>query len=66
MGRRWTEEDIDELKEMARHYRIPEIAEKIDRTVGSVVAKAHELKISLRSSPSGRAIVPGAGLGLQE
>jgi hypothetical protein len=50
MGRRWTDQDIDNLKRMAKRYSAPRIAEMIDRTVGSVTFKAHQLKLSLRSS----------------
>jgi hypothetical protein len=52
MGKRWTDQDIDELKKMARRYPAPEIAEMMDRTVGGVVFKAHTLKISLRPRSS--------------
>jgi hypothetical protein len=48
MGRRWTEQDISELKLLAQHHPPHRIAELIDRTVGGVVFKAHTLKVSLR------------------
>jgi hypothetical protein len=48
MARRWTEEDIEDLKRMAKRYQLPEIAEKLDRTVGGVAFKAHTLKLLLR------------------
>jgi hypothetical protein len=48
MGRRWTKEDIANLMTLAQHYPLPILAEKIDRTVGGVVFKAHQLKLSLR------------------
>jgi hypothetical protein len=50
MGRRWTEQDIDDLKRMAQHYSAPQIAELTNRTVGGVVFKAYQLRLSLRSS----------------
>lgn len=50
MGRRWTDQDIDNLKRMAKRYSASKIAELIDRTVGGVTFKAHQLKLSLRSS----------------
>ena len=53
MGRRWSEEDIEALKFMAKHYRVPEIAEIMDRTVGGVTFKAHMLKLSLRPPRDG-------------
>ena len=52
MGKRWTDEDINELKLLARRRSAPKIAELMDRTVGGVVLKAYKLKISLRSRAS--------------
>jgi len=49
MGRRWTDQDIDDLKHMAPLHPATKIAEMIDRTVGAVVFKAHQLKVSLQS-----------------
>jgi hypothetical protein len=49
LAKRWTEDDILRLKDMAGHYAVPFIAEKMDRSVGGVVFKAHQLKIGLRS-----------------
>ncbi len=48
MGRRWTDEDVEDLKRMAKRYRVWQIAEKMDRTVGGVTFKAHTLKLPLR------------------
>jgi hypothetical protein len=48
MGRRWTEHDIAALRRMAQQYPVPRIAEIMDRTVGGVTFKAHELKLALR------------------
>lgn len=48
MGRRWSEEDIEALKRMAKRLRVSEIAERMDRTVGAVTFKAHALKLPLR------------------
>jgi hypothetical protein len=39
MGRRWTEQDINELKHLAQRYSAPRIAELTNRTVGGVVFK---------------------------
>ena len=55
MGRRWTDEDVEALKRMAKRYPLPEIAEKMDRTVGGVTFKAHTLKLSLRPTRDGSA-----------
>lgn len=49
MARRWTERDIKQLKTMAHRLSPPNIAEKMDRSVGGVVFKAHQLKLSLRT-----------------
>jgi hypothetical protein len=49
MGRRWTDRDIEDLKRMALLHPAPKIAELVDRTVGGVVFKAHQLNISLQS-----------------
>lgn len=49
MGRRWTDQDIDALKRMAPLHPAPKIAEMLDRTVGGVVFKAHQLRVSLQS-----------------
>lgn len=60
MGRRWTDRDIDELKRLAQRYAAPRIAELTDRTVGGVVFKAYQLKLSLRSSRQESADDPAA------
>jgi hypothetical protein len=59
MGRRWTEQDINELKHLAQRYSAPRIAELTNRTVGGVVFKAYQLKLPLRSSR--HEIGPGIG-----
>jgi hypothetical protein len=47
MGRRWTAEDIASLKKLAQQHSLPLLAEKMDRSVGAVVFKAHKLKVPL-------------------
>jgi hypothetical protein len=49
MGRRWTDQDIEQLKRMAQRYPAAKIAELTDRSMGAVAFKAHKLKLSLRS-----------------
>jgi len=49
MGRRWTDQEIEELKRMALLHPAPKIADKIDRTVGGIVLKGHQLTVSLQS-----------------
>ena len=60
MGKRWTCQDVAVLKNMAQKYPATVIAEKMDRTVGGVVFKAHQLRVSLKSRQSSEAIgAPG-------
>jgi hypothetical protein len=47
MGRRWTDQDIEDLKRMAQYCSAPKIAE-LNRTAGGVVSKAYQLRLSLR------------------
>ena len=49
MAKRWTPQEIEELRSMARAWPVTEIAEKMDRPVGGVVFKAFQLKVSLRT-----------------
>ena len=43
MARRWSAEDISDLRNLARKYSAQAIAERMDRTVGGVTFKAHQL-----------------------
>lgn len=61
MGRRWTHEDVDELKRMARQFPAPHIAETTGRTVGAVTFKAHQLRVSLRTRRQIENLDPGPG-----
>ena len=49
MAKRWSVDDIDKLKNLARKYSVQAIAEKMDRTVGGVAFKAHQLGVPLKS-----------------
>ena len=49
VGKRWTDKDVDNLKRLGQRYATPKIAEIMDRTVGSIVFKAHALEIPLRT-----------------
>lgn len=49
MARRWSSEDIRDLKTLAQKYSVQAIAEKMDRTVGGVAFKAHQLGVSVKS-----------------
>jgi len=49
MARRWTAEDLAKLESMAKHIPAVRIAEKLDRPVGGIVFKAHQLGLSLRT-----------------
>lgn len=60
MGRRWTEQDINELRRLSQRCSAPRIAELTDRTVGGVVFKAYRLKLPLRSSRDQNDLLAGA------
>ena len=49
MAKRWSAEDVDELRNLAQKYSVQAIAEKMDRTVGGVAFKAHQLGVPLKS-----------------
>ena len=49
MAKRWSADDINELRDLARDYSVQAIAEKMDRSVGGVAFKAHQLGLSLKS-----------------
>ncbi|ANW02075.1 hypothetical protein [Bradyrhizobium icense] len=48
MAKRWSDEDIRDLKKLALQYSAQTIAEKMDRTVAGVVFKAQQLGVSLK------------------
>ena len=47
MAKRWSAEDIKDLRDLAEEYSAQAIAEKMDRTVGGVAFKAHQLGVPL-------------------
>jgi len=49
MAKRWSAEDIRDLETLAQEYSVQAIAEKIDRTVGGVAFKAHQLGLPLKA-----------------
>jgi hypothetical protein len=49
MARRWSAADIRDLKALAQHYSVQTIAEKMDRSVGGVAFKAHQLGLPLKA-----------------
>ena len=49
MAKRWSVEDINELRNLAQEYSVQAIAEKMDRSVGGVAFKAHQLGLPLKS-----------------
>ena len=49
MAKRWSAEDISELRTLAQKYSAQAIAEKMDRTVGGVTFKAHQLGLPLKA-----------------
>jgi hypothetical protein len=53
VAKRWTHGEIARLRDLAAPYSAPEIAEKLDRSVGGVVFKAHQINLSLRARHPG-------------
>ena len=49
MAKRWSAEDIRDLETLAQEYSVQAIAEKMDRTVGGVTFKAHQLRLPLKA-----------------
>ena len=49
MAKRWSAEDIRDLKTFAQKHSVQAIAEKMDRTVGGVAFKAHQLGLRLKA-----------------
>ena len=49
MAKRWSAADISELRNLAQKYSAQAIAEKMDRTVGGVCFKAHQLGLPLKA-----------------
>lgn len=49
MAKRWSADDINELRNLAQEYSVQAIAEKMDRSVGGVAFKAHQLGLPLKS-----------------
>jgi hypothetical protein len=48
MARRWSDEEISKLKEMAGQFRAKKIAGELHRGVGATIVRAHRQGISLR------------------
>ena len=50
MAKRWSAEDIRDLETLAQEeYSVQAIAEKMDRSVGGVAFKAHQLGLPIRA-----------------
>jgi hypothetical protein len=49
VANRWTPGEISRLRDLAAQYSAPEIAEKLDRSLGGVVFKAQQINLSLRA-----------------
>ncbi|KRQ93304.1 hypothetical protein CQ12_22475 [Bradyrhizobium jicamae] len=48
MAKRWSAEDIRDLRALAQEYSAQAIAEKMDRSVGGGAFKAHQLGLYLK------------------
>jgi hypothetical protein len=62
VGRRWTEQDINNLRQLARRFPALVIAETMDRTVGAVAFKAQQLNLHLPTRLKRSKIDQGARL----
>jgi hypothetical protein len=51
VANRWTPAEIAHLKDLAARHSAAEIAEKLDRTVGGVTFKAHQINLTLLCAP---------------
>ena len=71
-GPAWTREEVLKLKTLAQRHPPAVIARQLNRTVSALVAKAHELRVSLRLkervevAPSGSPEPGPAGVDLSE
>jgi hypothetical protein len=63
--RRWTDNDVAELRRLASRYPAPEVAAKLGRRLLDTTMKAHQLRISLiiKSSRESRDSGPEPGAG---
>jgi hypothetical protein len=52
--RRWSEDDITKLKNLAQNRPTAAIAAQLGRSTAATIVKAHELKLSLRVRPKNR------------
>jgi hypothetical protein len=70
ISRRWTEDDIAKLKDMAQKYPTAQIASQLGRGISATRVKAHLLRLSLRMSrPCDPQAIAGpgpSGIELQE
>ena len=48
VSREWTESDIEQLRAVAGVRSAAQIAVELDRTIGGIIQKAFDLKLSLR------------------
>ena len=48
MPRDWTDDDVAKLKAMAQKFPTARIAADLGRSIGAIIVKAFELKLSLR------------------
>jgi hypothetical protein len=59
VANRWTPAEITCLRNLAAKYSAPEIAEKLDRSVGGVLFKAQQINLSLLSRTTQRSLTAG-------
>ena len=59
--REWTEFDIEELKTLAGKRSTAQIAVELDRTIGGIIQKAFDLRLSLKVRAQDEAKPPPDG-----
>jgi hypothetical protein len=62
--RRWTDEDVTKLKNMAQKYPSARIASELGRAISAIRTKAHGLDISLRMDRRQRRTIDLGATGL--
>ena len=53
VSRAWTELDVEQLRALAGKRSTAQIAVELDRTIGGIIQKAFDLKLSLRVRKQG-------------
>lgn len=62
VSRAWTESDIEKFRTLVGKHSTAQIAVELDRTIGGIIQKAFDLKLSLRVRAQDEAKPPAEGL----